>query len=115
MSFDTTYRYFAFDAPVINSLNSLRSQFGQNESTAPRHKKGKQVKTLVCGLDNSDTGELRAGQFGFDVLPITLSDGRLLVGGYWATGVVSEFEQGRITGEELTVAQVKALQPISEI
>lgn len=114
MSFDTTYRYFAFSPAILQSATALRDGFGELANTAPDHN-GVEVKTLLCGLDNSDTGKLRAMQLGVDAMPITLTDGRMCLGGYWSLAVKAAFESNQIEGEELTVAQVKALQPVSEI
>lgn len=114
MSFDTTFRYFAFSPSVLQAVGNLRDTYGDMASTAPDHR-GKIVKTLVCGLDNSETGKLRAGILGETIQPIQLKDGRLCVGGHWSEAVIEEFNAGQIEGEELTAAQVKALQPQSEI
>lgn len=114
MPFDTTYRYFAFSPAILGAAETLRDGFGELANTAPDHK-GDEIKTLLCGLDNTQTGKLRAMRLGVDAIPIALSDGRMCLGGYWATGVKTAFESGTIEGEELTEAQVKALQPISEI
>lgn len=114
MPFDTTYRYFAFTPSVLQSVGALRDQYGDVANTAPDHN-GVDVKTLLCGLDNSDTGKLRAGVLGETIQPIPLLDGRLCVGGHWSEAVIEEFNAGQIEGEELTAAQVKALQPQSEI
>lgn len=113
MPFDPTYRYLAFDASVLQAVGNLRDTYGDMASTAPDHE-GELVKTLVCGLDNADTGKLRAGILGETIAPIRLSDGRFCVGGYWSEAVIEAFESGAIPGEELTESQVKALQPTTE-
>ena len=114
MSFDTTKRFFAFSSEILELAESLRGGFGELASTAPDHN-GEEIKTLLCGLDNKDTGKLRALVLGVSAVPIILSDGRLCLGGYWADGVVEAFENGSIDGEELTSDQVKSLQPQLEI
>lgn len=117
MPFDTTYRYFAFNNAQLAEAALLRSTHGENASTGPslRNGKSQSIKTLLCGLDNSDTGNLRAMQLGVDAIPVALSDGRVLLAGYWTESVRESFNQGAILGEELTLEQVKALQPQSEI
>jgi hypothetical protein len=114
MSFDTTVRYFAFDAALLADAETLRGSLGDLASTAPDHN-GQDVQTLLCGLDNADTGKLRALVLGQTAIPLTLTDGRLCLGGHWATGVKAAFEGGQIEGEELTAEQVKSLTPQSEI
>ena len=111
--FDNQIRYFAFSPAVLQAATSLRDGFGEIASTAPDHK-GVEVKTLLCGLDNVDTGKLRALVLGETARPITLTDGRLCLGGYWTVGAKDAFESGAIAGEELTEEQVKSLQPVSE-
>ena len=118
MSFDTTKRYFAFNQNLLGLLGQLRAQHGGTANTAPNRKgksKGVEVETLICALDNTDTGAYRAGVFGESIMPIRLTDGRLCIGGYWTTSSIAAFESGSIKGEELTMEQVKALQPVSEI
>ena len=112
--FDNQIRYFAFSPAILQSATALRDGFGELANTAPDHK-GVEIKTLLCGLDNSDTGKLRAMQLGVDAMPIALTDGRMCLGGYWSLSVKAAFESGDIAGDELTVEQVKALQPTSEI
>ena len=112
--FDDQIRYFAFSPAILASATELRDGFGALANTAPDHN-GNNVQTLLCGLDNSDTGKLRAMQLGVDAVPITLTDGRMCLGGYWSLAVKAAFEDGSIEGEELTTEQVKALQPDSEI
>jgi hypothetical protein len=114
MTFDSTYRYFAFTPDVLQSATDLRDGFGELANTAPDHK-GMEIKTLLCGLDNVDTGKLRAMQLGVDAVPVALTDGRMCLGGYWALPVKAAFENGDIAGNELTVEQVKELQPTSAI
>lgn len=114
MSFDTTYRYFAFSPALLTEAGTLRDSLGSLASTAPDHN-GVEVKTLLCGLDNVETGKLRAIILGETAQPITLSDGRLCFGGYWSLAVKAAFESGQVSGEELTEEQVKALQPASEL
>lgn len=113
MSFDTTYRYFAFSPALLQSAETLRSSLGDLASTAPDHR-GVEVKTLLCGLDNAQTGKLRALVLGQTAIPITLSDGRFCLGGHWATGIKEAFEGGQVEGEELNAEQVKYLLPQSE-
>lgn len=108
MSFDNTYRYFAFSSTILQSANALRDKLGDLASTAP-DRGGESVKTLLCGLDNSDTGKLRALILGHTAMPIHLSDGRICFGGYWAQGAVDEFLNGNIEGEEISAGQVKSL------
>ena len=117
MPFDTTYRYVAFNNAQLAQAALLRSTHGDNASTGPglRNGKSKSTKTMLCGLDNSDTGNLRAMQLGVDAIPVPLSDGRALLAGYWPESARESFNQGAISGEELTLEQVKALQPTSEI
>jgi len=112
--FDDQIRYFAFSPAILASATELRDEFGSLANTAPDHN-GEDVQTLLCGLDNSDTGNLRAMQLGVDAAPIALTDGRMCLGGYWSLAVKEAFEDGSIEGEELTTEQVKALQPDSEI
>ena len=114
MPFNSTYRYFAFSPALLASATDLRDGFGDLADTAPCHD-GEVIKTLLCGLDNSDTGKLRALELGVTAVPIALSDGRMCLGGYWSEAVIEAFESGAIEGEELTADQVKALQPISEL
>jgi len=114
MSFDTTYRYFAFSPAILASATALRDGFGDLANTAP-DANGVEIQTLLCGLDNSDTGKLRALTLGVTAVPLVLSDGRYCLGGYWTDVVKSAFESGQIEGEELTVEQVKALTPLSDI
>jgi hypothetical protein len=114
MPFDTTYRYFAFDPALLNDVGTLRESMGDLADTAPDHN-GEQVQTLLCGLDNAETGKLRAIQLGTTAQPITLTDGRIALGGYWTEAVIAAFEAGQIDGEELTEAEVKTLQPVSDL
>ena len=110
MRFDTTYRYFAFSPAILGAAEDLRETYGATASTAP-NRKGAQVKTLLCGLDNAQTGKLRALILGQTAQPIMLSDGRLCLGGYWTEAVKAAFESGTIDGEELTVDEVNSLKP----
>ena len=114
MPFNQQKRYFAFSGSVLQSATALRDGFGELANTAPDHK-GEDVKTLLCGLDNSDTGKLRAAVLGVTAIPLKLSDGRYCLGGFWAESVIDAFESGQIEGEELTAEEVKALTPQSEI
>ena len=116
MSFDTTFRYFAFSPAILTSAGTLRDSLGSRANTVPgRIRRSRRVKTLLCGLDNVQTGKLRAMVLGETAQPITLSDGRLFLGGYWSLAVKAAFESGQVSGEELTEAQVKALQPVSDV
>ena len=113
MHFNQQKRYFAFAASLLESADDLRTMLGKYANTAPDHN-GNDVQTLLCGLDNSDTGKLRALILGVTAIPLQLTDGRLCLGGYWANDVVAAFESGGIEGEELTVSQVKSLTLQSE-
>ena len=113
--FDTTIRYFAFSPALLAAATSMRAMYGANGSTAPDHKKGISISTLLCGLDNADTGKLRAMALGVDAIPITLTDGRYALGGYWTVAAVEAFETGELEGEELTELEVRALMPTEEI
>lgn len=113
--FDTQKRYLAFGAELLADIDNIRDEFGATASTAPDHKGGEIIKTLLCGLDNSDTGKYRAATLGVTAIPMQLSDGRYFLGGYWSIDVINAFEANEIEGEELTVEQVKALTPQSEI
>lgn len=110
MPFSTQYRYFAFAPTLLDSAATLRDGFGDLADTAPDHN-GEEIKTLLCGLDNAQTGKLRALVLGETAKPIELSDGRLCLGGYWTEAVIDAFESSAINGEELTKSQVKDLQP----
>ena len=114
MPFNQQKRYFAFAASVLADADALREEYGDIANTAPDHK-GEDVKTLLCGLDNSDTGKLRASVLGVTAIPLKLSDGRYCLGGFWAQSVIDAFESGDIEGEELTAEEVKSLTPQSEI
>ena len=114
MPFNQQKRYFAFTASVLANAEALRDEYGDIANTAPDHN-GRDVKTLLCGLDNSDTGKYRAATLGVTAVPIQLSDGRYCLGGYWSIDVINAFEADEIEGEEITEEQVKALTPQSEI
>ena len=114
MPFNQQKRYFAFAASVLAGAESLREEYGDIANTAPDHK-GVDVKTLLCGLDNSDTGKLRASVLGITAIPLSLTDGRYCLGGLWTEAVIEAFESGEVDGEELTVDEVKALTPTSEL
>lgn len=111
MSFDTTYRYYAFPESVLISVDSMRDSSGSLASTAPDHN-GKMINTLLCGLDNSNTGKLRALELNVTAIPTRLSNGLFCLGGYWSSGILRAVENGDINATELTEAQVKALLPI---
>ena len=113
--FDDQFKYLAFSASTLANVDNLRDEFGAMASTAPDHKDGEIIKTLLCGMDNSDTGKYRAATLGVDAVPIQLSDGRYCLGGHWSIDVINAFEADEIEGEEITVEQVKALTPQSEI
>jgi len=115
MPFNQQKRYFAFSGSVLAAANSLREQYGDIASTAPDHKGGEDVKTLLCGLDNSDTGKLRAAVLGVTAMPLALTDGRYCLGGFWSEAAIAAFESGEVDGGEITVDEVKALTPTSEI
>jgi len=112
MPFDSTYRYLAFDAALLNRVGALRDELGDLAET--RAGNG-QVKTLLCGPDNSDKGSIRAGVLRSTIVPVNLSDGRLCIGGYWSLAVIAKFKSGEIDGEELTADQVKSLTSTKEI
>lgn len=114
MSFDTTFKYFAFDASVLGNASSLRDDFGEFASTAP-DAKGENIKTLLCGLDNAETGALRAIVLGETAQPLILTDGRYCLGGYWSDALMEEVDAGNIDCEELTEAQLKSLMPVGEL
>lgn len=114
MPFDTTERYFAFPQTLLANADKVRTVYGSFGNTAPTAD-GKRKKTLLCGLDNHDTGKLRALVLGVDAIPIPLSDGRLFLSGYWSDKVIAAFESGEIEGEELTIEEVKSLMPVSEL
>ena len=114
MPFNLEKRYFAFAASVLAAADALREEYGDIANTSPDHN-GEDVKTLLCGLDNSDTGKLRAAVLGVTAIPLKLSDGRYCLGGFWSESVIDAFESGKVDGEELTVEEVKALTPQSEI
>ena len=113
MPFNRDKRYFAFAASVLADAESLREEYGDIANTAPDHN-GEDVKTLLCGLDNSGTGKLRASVLGVTAMPLRLTDGRFFLGGFWSETVIEAFESGQIDGEELTVDEVKALTPTTE-
>jgi len=113
--FDSTIKYFAFGAALLADAEAMRNTYGATANTAPDHSAGVDVLTLLCGLDNTDTGKLRAMRLGVDAVPIMLSDGRYCLGGYWTLAAVNAFTTDVIDGEELTVAEVKALTPQSNI
>jgi len=113
--FDTTIRYFAFGPALMAAATSMRAIYGANGNTAPDCKKGINIQTLLCGLDNADTGKLRAMALGVDAIPTTLTDGRYVLGGYWTVAAVEAFETGELEGEELTELEVRALMPTEEI
>jgi len=114
MLFNQQKRYLAFAPPVLADADSLREEYGAIANTAPDHK-GEDIKTLLCCLDNSDTGKLRAMVLGVTAVPIALVDGRFCLGGFWSQAVIDAFESGEIEGEELTVEEVKSLTPTEEI
>lgn len=113
MSFDGTYRYFAFAPSLLLEVMTLVGLYGETANAAPGAG-GRDLVTLLCGLDNSETGELQAIDLDTTFQALPLTDGRLFAGGYWTGAVIAAFEAGLILGEELTEAQVRALQPISE-
>lgn len=113
MPFNQQKRYFAFTASVLADADALREEYGDIANTAPDHK-GIDVKTLLCGLDNSDTGKLRASVLGATAIPLRLTDGRFCLGGFWTVSIVEAFDLGHIDGEELTSSQVKSLSPETE-
>lgn len=117
MPFDTTFRYIAFDSQQLAEAALLRATHGDNASTGPslRNGQGATAKTLLCGLDNTDTGKLRAMALGVDAIPVTLTDGRYVLGGYWTVAAVEAFGAGKLDGEELTELEVRALIPTVEI
>jgi len=112
--FNDTFRYLGFPASVLANADALREEYGDIANTAPDHN-GEDINTLLCGLDNSDTGKLCAMVLGVTAVPIALVDGRYCLGGYWSQAVIDAFESGEIEGEELTVEEVKSLTPTSEI
>jgi len=114
MPFNQQKRYLAFAPSVLANADALREEYGAIANTAPDHN-GEDIKTLLCGLDNSDTGKLCAMVLGVTAVPIALSDGRYCLGGYWSDAIIGAFESGEIDGEELTVEEVKSLTPTSEI
>ena len=115
MPFNPQKRYLAFAPSVLANADDLREEYGAIANTAPDHKGGEDIKTLLCGLDNSDTGKLRASILGVTAIPLQLTDGRYCLGGFWSQAVIDAFESGEIDGEELTVEEVKSLTPTSEI
>lgn len=110
MSFDTVYRYFAFESATLAAATQLRDGFGELASIAPG-RDGDQVKTLLCGLDNAETGEMRALILGVNAVQVALSDGRYCLGGYWAAGMLNNPAVLTGSNEELTLAEVEALLP----
>ena len=114
MPFNRQKRYFAFPASVLSDADALREEYGDIANTAPDHK-GVDIKTLLCGLDNSDTGKLRASVLGVTAIPLRLTDGRYCLGGFWTEAVIEAFQSGEVDGEEFTVDEVKALTPTPEV
>ncbi len=88
--------------------SQLRSDYGYYASPTPGRKEDK-ILTLLCALDNADTGELRAIELGKSAIPLTLTDGRLCLAGHWSESLLSLVRDGSIEGEELTKEQVKEL------
>lgn len=113
--FDATIRYFAFGPALLAAATSMRAKYGAHGNTAPGHKKGINIQTLLCGPDNADTGKLRAMTLGVDAIPITLTDGRHVLGGYWTVAAVEAFGAGELDGEEITELEVRTLMPTVEI
>ena len=114
MPFDSQYRYLAFSAETLQSASLLRDGFGDLANTAP-DARGRKVKTLLCSKDKSSGGKLRALELGVSANPISLSDGRFCLGGFWSDGAIAAFEAGDIAGEELTREQVRSLTIKEEI
>jgi hypothetical protein len=112
--FDSTYRYFKFHASLLEDLATLLADYGEKANTAP-DAGGIDIITLGCGLDDRETGKLRALNLGVDCEPITLADGEKCLGAYWTVKSVNAFNEGEIEGDELTAEQVKLLMPVSEI
>lgn len=114
MPFNQEIRYFAFSASVMATANDLREQYGDIANTAPDHN-GEDVKTLLCGLDNSVTGKFRATVLGITAVPAILTDGRYCLGGFWSKAVIAAFESGEIEGSEITLEELRLLTPKQEI
>ena len=112
--FDTTIRYFAFSPALLAAADAIRDAYGAMANTAPDHN-GVEIQTLLCGLDNVQTGKLRAMHLGLDAVPQLLTDGRYALGGYWSLDAVDAFGSGAIEGGEITEAEVKSLTLTSEI
>ena len=114
MPFNLQKRYFAFSASILNQASALCEQYGDFANTAPDHN-GEDIKTLLCGLDNSATNKLRAGVLGVTVVPLLLIDGRYFLGGFWSEAAIAAFESGEIKGSEITVNEVKSLTQTQEL
>ena len=112
--FDTTIRYFAFSPALLANADAMRDAYGAMANTAPDHN-GVEIQTMLCGLDNVQTGKLRALHLGVTAIPIGLIDERQCLSGYWALAAVDAFNSGDIDAEELTLEEVKALTPISPL
>lgn len=113
-AFDTTKRFFAFSPATLQSATALRNGFGKVANTAPDHN-GVEVKTLLCALDNVQTGKFRALELGVTAIPLLLADGRYFLGGFWSVAAIDAFESGEIQGSEITVNEIKLLTQTQEL
>ena len=114
MPFNRQKRYFAFSAAVIANANALREKYGDIANTAPDHN-GQDIKTLLCGLDSSSTGKIRASILGETAIPTFLIDGRYCIGGFWSEAAINAFKSGEVDGSEITVDELKSLTLNTEI
>lgn len=110
MSFDPTARIAAFPPATLANLPQLVQQYGAMCAIRPSDPSAGQVKTLLAHYDGV-TGQLRAGEIGISVQPVRLTDNRIAVAGHWTTAIKTAWEQGEITADELTIAEMQALMP----
>ena len=114
MSFDTTARIAAFPPATLAGLADLVAAYGEELPTVPLDPHSPKVRTLLGWTDRAGSTDLRAARIGIDAHPITLTDGRIAIQGHWTTAIKTAWEQGEITADELTAAEMQSLMPEGE-
>lgn len=110
MSFESTERIFAIPAAILANAENYRLAYGGQLQNGLQT-----VVTLLGYKDRTDSDELRAGMLNVDVRPILLTNGKYAVHGYWATGLVTKWQNDKASNGELKDVDEITFQQLNEL
>jgi hypothetical protein len=110
MKYTTTFRTFAFPEALVEQLQQLTEQFGEEAQDGLLT-----VKTVACGWDDTEHTRLRALRFPETASLTDLSDGRKAYTALWSLRLIEAFASGAFPEVvELTPEELQSLLPVYE-